>query len=120
MLTCYPDTIKALTTQGYRHLPHVHACAHGLTRNRCGACGVLPHRDGCDILGLDHATVAVRHGVRHLFTWLYLDSDEAEVWAADYANRHGLVYRINHPDDLEAYCPGVTSVRYHREGQSCE
>ncbi|SCL33497.1 hypothetical protein [Micromonospora aurantiaca (nom. illeg.)] len=119
MPACYPTTIRSLTAQGYRHQPRALRCAHGLSRPFwCRTCRQLPHRDGCEFTGLDHALIAARHGVRYLFTWIYADPADADVWAADYANRHGLDYRIDHPDDLEAYCPGVVSVRYHRKPKS--
>ncbi|WP_328424978.1 hypothetical protein OG470_15685 [Micromonospora sp. NBC_00389] len=115
--TCYPDTIATLETQGYRHVPTAPGCAHGLTRASCRTCGLYPHRDGCDYRWLDHGLIVARDGTRYLYAWLYQDPDRVQEWAALYAHRHGLTYRINHPDDLEAYCPGVTSIRYHRTGE---
>ncbi|MBQ1039296.1 hypothetical protein [Micromonospora sp. C81] len=53
---------------------------------------------------------------RYLFAWLYQDPDRVRAWATRYAHIHGLEFRINHPDDVEAYCPGVTAIRYHRIG----
>lgn len=115
MATCYPATITALTAQGYRHLPRALPCAHGLSQPfRCHTCRQFPHREGCDRDWLDHRVIASRDGIRYLFAWIYRDPDDAAVWAGDYATRHGLTYRINHPDDLRLYCPGVTSVRYHK------
>ncbi|MFD6770875.1 hypothetical protein ACFWC6_32170 [Micromonospora chalcea] len=113
MTDCYPATIHVLGDQGYRHVPAARACAHGLTGG-CRAC-LVHHRSCEDRTGLDHAIIAARDGVRYLFTWVYQDADIAAEWAADYASHHGLSYRVNDPDDLEAYCPGVVSVRYHRK-----
>lgn len=113
---CYPTTVTTLKAQGYRHLPTALPCAHGLTRSSCRTCGLFPHRDGCDYRQLDHGLVATRDGSRYLFAWLYQNPDRVEQWARQYADTHGLAYRINHPDDVDAYCPGVTAIRYHRIG----
>lgn len=114
---CYPTVFANLRRQSYIPLPHAHRCAHGLsTTGRCWDCGTYPHSGGCDTDRLDHGTVARHDNTRYLFVWLYQDEATAEEWAAEYATVHGLDYRINHPDDLELYCPGVVSIRYHRNG----